>query len=197
MKIGLYGGTFDPIHLGHLIQAENAREKAGLDRVRFIPAADPPHKDRPQTPGKLRLEMVQKAIEGNPYFELSDIEFRLPQPSYTIKTIDALRAKEPETEFVFIFGEDSLHQVHLWYDYETLLKRLPFVVFRRSKDDSDLEILAKKYRAQGARIQIIDAPWIDISSTDIRNRVAEGSSIRYRVSEGVRQTILAKDLYRR
>lgn len=183
-KIGILGGTFDPIHHGHLLLARDAVEQLGLDTLLFIPAARSPHKVGQQPAGgDLRAEMIRAAIEGEPRFCLDELELNRPAPSYTIDTIEALKQREPDAQFFFLVGEDNVAQLPTWRRFAELSRLVQFAVLERS----------------GLRIE---HPYpavcrhVDISATDIRNRVARGQSIRYLVPAAVENLIREHQLYR-
>ncbi len=192
MAIGLIGGTFDPIHVAHLVIAKEALEAFGLDRVIFIPSARPPHKPAGDvSPIEHRLEMVRLAVAGDQRLEVSDLEARRPMPSYTIETIRELREEFGEDETLyFIMGADSLTQFFTWKDPEDLLHACEFVVVPRpgiGMEDADDRIRN--------RALTLDAPMLDISSSDIRERVRRGRSIRHLVPPEVSAYIAEKKLY--
>lgn len=192
MAIGLIGGTFDPIHIAHLIIAEAALEALSLREVVFVPAARPPHKDEDGvTPVEHRLEMARLAIEGNPRLAVSDIEARRQSPSYTIDTIRELRAEiDTGEEIYFIMGADSLVEFFTWKDPEGLLAACTFVVVPRpgvSTVDADPRIRENTI--------VLDAPELSIASRDIRERVRRGRTIRYQVPAAVETYINEKKLY--
>ena len=192
MATGLMGGTFDPIHIAHLVIAEEALDLLGLDRVIFVPSARPPHKSGDDvTSVEHRLEMVRLAIDGNPRLALSDLEVRRSEPSYTVETVRQFRRElgEHETLF-FIMGADSLAQFFTWKDPLDLVSACEFVVVPRpgvGPGDGDPRIMEKTH--------MLDTPLIDVSSSDIRERVRTGRSIRYLVPEGVIAYIREKNLY--
>jgi len=201
MRIGVLGGTFDPIHVGHLIIAETVRDEMALDKVLFIPAAGPPHKQHlPITAAADRLELVRLAVEGNPAFEPSDIEIERGGVSYTIETVEALRRSYgDETALFFIIGADTVAELPTWKDIDHLVHLCTFVVAARPGhriEDmlSEAIGLAPETRQRVFR-HYIDAVLVDISSTDLRARLAEGRSVRYRLPEAVERTIRAKGLY--
>jgi len=189
---GLIGGTFDPIHIAHLIIAEAALEALSLREIVFVPAARPPHKGEVSlAPIEDRLEMVRLAIEGNPRLVLSDIEARRETPSYTIDTIREVRAGlGAGEEIYFIIGADSLVEFFTWKEPERLLEECSFVVVPRpgvSIEDADPRIRD--------RAIILDSPELEIASRDIRERVREGRTIRYLVPAEVESYIDRKNLY--
>jgi nicotinate-nucleotide adenylyltransferase len=182
-KIGLYGGTFDPIHHGHLILARAAVEALGLDRVFFIPNSISPHKlSWSPEPAGLRAEMIAAAIAGEPRFELDDCEIRRGGPSYTIDTVLLMEERFEDAEFYVLIGGDNTADLSTWHRIEELALMAKFVVFTRGGE-----------RTAPSHIPIERR--IEISSTDIRARAAAGKSIRYLVPEPVRKIIREKRLY--
>lgn len=209
MKIGLLGGSFNPIHMGHLVVAEEARQRLGLERVLFVPALVSPHKlGKPLAPAEDRLRMVQLAIADNPAFEATDLELCRGEPSYSIDTVQQLREQSGgEWDIHFLVGADTLAELPAWHRIGELADLCKFVVFSRPEErgagtprpQDALEPLRTALRDdQVAAIAArrIEIPLIGVSSTDIRRRVREGVSIRYLVPEAVRCTIVAKGLYR-
>ncbi len=192
MATGLMGGTFDPIHLAHLVVAEAALEDLALERLVFMPSGGPPHKPgRHVSAIEDRLTMIRLAVADNPRLEVSDLEARRPLPSYTVDTIREFRRSLGEDEeLFFIMGADSLTQFLTWKDPLDLLSSCEFAVFPRPgvrTDDADPRILAKA--------RLLDAPMLDISSSDIRGRVRSGRTIRYLVPPEVSAYISEKKLY--
>lgn len=182
-KIGIFGGSFDPVHHGHLILAREALETLPLDRILFIPAAQSPHKTaRQSTPAQLRWEMLRAAIASEPGFDLSRIEIDRPPPSYSIDTVETLRAEMSDAQFFFLVGQDNLPELRSWHRFEDLQRLVQFVVLDRSCEDADYNYPAVRRK-------------IDISATAIRNRVASGRSIRYLVPEAVEEIIRRENLY--
>ena len=183
MRTALYGGSFDPIHHGHLILAREAMEQLALDRVVFIPAAQSPFKlDRRPAPPAVRLEMVRAAIADEPRFSCDDSEVHGEGPSFTVDTLEKWRERSPEDELFYFIGQDNVRDLPKWRRYHDLLGLAQFVVFERSSDAPAHDFPAIRRR-------------VDISATEIRNRVAEGRSIRYLVPDSVRALIAAHDLY--
>jgi nicotinate-nucleotide adenylyltransferase len=202
IRIGLLGGSFDPIHLGHLILAETARESLELDRVLFVPSRVPPHKrGKRLAPPADRLRMVQLATEGHPPFEPTDVELRRDGPSYSIDTVRELRRASGETwDIHFLIGADTLPELPTWHRIAELAELCKFVPFARpgqSLDDlAPLEAVLSEDQIAAIAGRCQPMPLIGISSTAIRRRVREGRSIRYLVPEPVRRYILAGGLYR-
>lgn len=183
-KIGLIGGTFDPIHCGHLILARDAVEQLRLDELLFIPAAISPHKLAiAPAPANIRVEMLRGAIEGEPRFCLDTLELERPAPSYAVDTMEALRLREPDAEFVYLIGEDNVAKLPTWHRFADLSKMVQFAVL----DRTGLET---------AHPYPIVRRHIDISASEIRNRVARGESIRYLVPPAVEKIIRERQLYR-
>ena len=201
MRIGVLGGTFDPIHIGHLLIAETVRDEMGLDTVLFVPAAVPPHKrGRALAEAADRLEMVRLAIAGNPAFEVNDIEIQRGGVSYTVETVEALRAARGDAARLFlIVGADSVRELATWKDIDHLVHLCTFVVVARPGfriEDLVREGigLAPDTRQRVLR-HYVDAVRVDVSSTGLRVRLAEGKSVRYRLPEAVERHIRTKGLY--
>jgi nicotinate-nucleotide adenylyltransferase len=195
-RIAVFGGTFDPVHLGHLIMAEQCREQAKLDEVWFVPAARPPHKQRYDvTPFAQRVEMLELAIAGQPAFQVDQIENERPGPSYLVQTLQELAARRPDVDLHFLIGSDSLHDLPQWRDPERIVELAAFLVVPRAGHP-----LPAAHELQttlsGLRLQIVDMPLIDISSRDLRRRAAEGRSLRYLVPAAVACYIDTHRLYR-
>jgi nicotinate-nucleotide adenylyltransferase len=196
--IGIIGGTFDPIHYGHLFIAEEAREQLGLARVLFIvnnmPALD---KGRAPTPAEHRLAMVEAAIGANSAFACSRIEIDRPGPSYAIDTVRAVKAECARAEQIsFITGADTIPELHRWRSYKELLRECQMVTVTRPGSDVDALLLEAADPYIRERIEIIRTPTLEISSTDIRRRVAEGRSARYMTPDAVLDYIREQGLYR-
>ena len=197
MRVGVIGGTFDPIHAGHLILAEQARDQLALEQVVFVPAGQPPHKATKQiTASQHRLAMVQLAIADHVAFAVSRIDLDREGPCYSVETIALLQENwGPETEIYFLIGEDSLRDLPLWHQPDRLLRLCQIVAIQRPGYHVDLNALDRQLAGAANRIQTIASPLIDISSTDIRERVRENRSIRYLVPDAVRRYIEQHDLY--
>lgn len=214
MKLGILGGTFNPIHLAHLRVAEEVREGCGLDRVLFIPAAVPPHKAVAEDiPFAHRLAMVEAAIRDNPRFAVSDIEIRRPGKSYSVHTLEALRRERPDDEFYFIIGMDSFRDLASWKEYPRLFALAHVVVATRpgieTADPRSLLPVAimkdfcyncasKSLRnhLSGTSVIFFEEIFLDISSTKIRRLVEAGRSVRYLVPPAVLDYIDRHGLYR-
>ncbi len=200
MRLGIFGGAFDPVHMGHLVIAEYVREILGLDRVLFVPAGEPWFKTGQYvTDGHHRLEMVSLAIADNPHFDGSDIELQRDGPSYTFDTLTALRKEVGDSpEFVVILGIDALNELHRWHRAAKVLDMTTVVgVGRPGAIEVDRAALDSVRAGASDEVTIIEGPLIDVSATDIRQRVFEGRSIRYRVPDAVGEYIYRHRLYRR
>lgn len=183
-KLGLYGGSFDPIHNGHLILAREAMESLGLDRVIFIPAGISPHKlDRPPAPADLRCQMVEASVRGEAGLDWDDCEIRRAGPSFAIDTVREMGAKHPGAEIFYFIGEDNIPSLHTWKDIQLLRTLARFVVMSRSLGavDHGFPMISR---------------CIDISSTDIRNRIASNRSVRYLLPEAACEILSKHRLYR-
>jgi nicotinate-nucleotide adenylyltransferase len=182
-KIGIYGGTFDPIHHAHLILAREARELIQLEKVIFVPAAISPFKNAPVAPAEMRLSMLRAAIETETGFAIDDCELRRPSPSYTIDTVKQIRKRADKAEICYLIGEDNVDSLSSWHRFAELQKMVRFVVLERtgSRTKHSYETVHRK---------------IDISATDVRNRVASGRSIRYLVPPSVEEIIRRHNLYK-
>ena len=192
MRVGVLGGTFDPVHLGHLILGDHARAALSLDEVLFVPAGDPWRKGGRQiAAAEHRLAMLRLAIAGNDAFGISDAELRRSGPTYTADTIEALAAERLDDEFYFILGADALADLPNWRDPERIARHAVLAVAARDDAPRTLPAIA----AVDARIMPFESPRVDISSTDIRARVAAGRSIRYLVPEAVAAYIAEHRLY--
>ncbi|CAM2854593.1 nicotinate-nucleotide adenylyltransferase [Latilactobacillus sakei] len=186
-QVGIMGGTFNPPHLGHLIMAEQVGTQLGLDKVLFMPDATPPHVDTKKTlPAKHRVEMVKRAITDNPLFGLSMAEIERGGVSYTYETIVALKKQYPNTDFYFIIGGDMVDYLPTWHRIDDLVQLVQFVGIQRTGYS----------RQTPYPVLWVDAPLVDISSTQIRNKVQQGCSIRYLVPTKVADYIEEEGLYR-
>ncbi len=193
MRIGILGGTFNPIHYGHLLVAAEVREKFDLEKVIFIPSAFPPHKNDPDiAPPSDRYQMTVLATQSNPFFSVSDLELQRSGKSYSVETVkELLNIYGKDTELYFITGADAILEIFTWKDREELLKLCQFIVATRPGfDTEDIEGTILK------QIQLIEIPNLDISSTDIRQRIKERRNIKYLLPEKVEEYIYEHGLYR-
>lgn len=199
LSIGIMGGTFDPVHFGHLYCAEQARVACGLDVVIFIPAGKPSFKSgRQQAPFQDRMRMCELAISSNPYFLASDIEFDEMRTTYTIDTIKRLRQSLSDNiDISFIAGTDAINSLHRWKDAGELSLLCKFICVRRldERNDGITGSSFKTLEQMGFEIQTVRAPMLDISSSDIRDRIRQGGSIRYIVPDPVSEYIYRRGLY--
>ena len=190
MKIGLYFGSFNPIHCGHLIIANHILNESNLDKVWFVVSPQNPFKTTSSLLREYdRLHLVRLAIDDDFRMKASDIEFNLPKPSYTVNTLAYLDEKHPEHEFSIIMGSDSFQNLHKWKNYEVIIKRCPIFIYLRNGYDVVNNI--------NATIQILEAPLLQISSTQIRELVKSGKSIRYMVPPKVLEEIERGGYYKK
>ncbi|NTV64502.1 MAG: nicotinate (nicotinamide) nucleotide adenylyltransferase [Oscillochloris sp.] len=197
-RIGIYGGTFDPIHIGHLAIAEEARAVLVLDQVLFVPAARQPLKDEAQgaTPIQ-RLAMARLACAANSGFAVSDLELRRPPPSYTVDTLAALRAQvDLATEIFFIIGADAACDLPRWYRAAEIIRLVRLAIIGRPGYQIDLADLEARLPGIAARATLIDGPRLAISSSDLRARLASGRAARYQIPDPVLAYIERHALYR-
>jgi nicotinate-nucleotide adenylyltransferase len=185
--IGLFGGSFDPVHHGHLIVAQVARDQLGLEALRFVPAREQPFKrGRHRTTAEHRTAMLSLAIAGDPGFALERAELNRPGPSYTVDTLQDIRLREPETRLVLLLGSDAAAELPAWHQAERLLELARVVVFARP---------GAAVPTSGWISEVIQVPAINISATDVRERVRRGQSVRYWVPDAVAEYISAHRLY--
>lgn len=199
-KIGIMGGTFDPIHIGHLLLGQIAYESFDLDEVWFLPNGNPPHKDAEINQKALdhRIDMVELAIENVPHFRLSLHEAKLNQHSYTYETMREFNKMYPNTEFYFILGADSLFSIEQWkYFKEIFPTCIILAAMRDDKDRDDMEAqISYLHETYDANIKLLRAPLLEISSTTIRERARDGLSVSYMVTDEVADYINKNNLYK-
>jgi nicotinate-nucleotide adenylyltransferase len=209
MRLGLYGGTFDPIHLGHLILAEACREACSLDRVWFVVAGAPPHKPGGRTDVKHRLEMVHLAIAGNPAFEVSEVETLRPGPHYSVETLETIALERPDDDLFFLIGGDSLVDLPQWRSPDRILTLASLVDLPQWRSPDRILTLASLVVAnrpgfepspidlppEARPIHRVTIPPIGIASHEIRRRRLEGRSIRYQIPRAVEAYMNAHGLY--
>ncbi len=188
-KLAIFGGSFNPVHHGHLIMAEMAQNQFGLDKVIFVPAGISPFKDEPAVSGQKRLKMLRLAISRHPFFEASAIELLRSGPSYTIETVKHFEKKYPGAKLFFLLGSDTFSEINRWHQAEDLIRKLIFLVALRSS--------SRITTPAGFRVKykLISAPLIEISSTLIRKLLGSGKSIRYLVPDSVYRYIRREGLY--
>jgi nicotinate-nucleotide adenylyltransferase len=191
-KIGILGGTFDPVHFGHLLLAQDAMEALGLDRVIFVPASMPPHKmEKETTSAPDRYEMVRLALEDNSLFSLSDVEFKRSGPSFSVDTITRIKEEIGDGDLYFLIGADNLDEIWTWKDPKRLFQICRVVVIGRA----GLEVESKQINLPGP-VMYLDLLRINLSSSEIRSRIKKDQSIRYLVPQNVERYIYEKQLYR-
>ncbi|MDK7355691.1 nicotinate-nucleotide adenylyltransferase [Peptoniphilus harei] len=197
-KYGIFGGSFNPIHYGHLMICEYIKEEMGLDKVIFIPTGNPPHKDL-ELSAEDRYEMVRLAISPNPDFEISDIETTRVEKSYTVDTIRELKKIYKEEKLYFLIGLDSLFQLKTWMKIGDLSQEIEFVVALRpgyldkEEVNKEIDFLRENF---GTKINLIKTPLYEISSTDLRDRIREGKSLRYLIPKKVLDYIEESGFYK-
>lgn len=189
MRIGLYFGSFNPVHIGHLIVADSILLSKEVERIWFVVSPKSPFKQNDELLHHFdRLDLLSLAIQGNGGFAVSDVEFNLPQPNYTVDTLSLLRKKFPQHQFDLIIGEDNLSTFHRWKDYQEILKHHRLLVYPRPKSTPHkLEDLSK--------VVLLKAPLIEISATEIRRRIKNGHSIKYLVPDEVATLISLKKFF--
>ncbi|MEW6002321.1 MAG: nicotinate-nucleotide adenylyltransferase [Nitrospirota bacterium] len=217
MKVGIFGGTFNPIHYGHLRAAEEVRERLGFSKIIFIPSGNPPIKTRELADAKERYNMTELATAGNPFFEVSDIEFKRHGKSYTVQTMKELCDIYPDISLYFILGVDAFLDIPNWWQPERLIAIMDFIVISRASfrfidllsspyihadrgalerlDEGELESYSAKLRSN-RDILAMRVPLLDISSTEIRRLTAAGKSIKYLLPEVVESFIIEKGFYK-
>lgn len=192
-KIGIMGGTFDPVHIGHLIAAETALDKGGLDEVWFIPTADPPMKNKvPLADAGHRYEMVLLAIQGHARFRALDMELKRGGVSYSYDTVNALRLRFPEGKFSYIIGSDRMNDLPGWHRIRELAELVHFIGFERPSDKPAIESLPAYLQEA---VLMLEMPQIGISSTEVRERLRTGQSVRYLVPAAVYEYLRRHGLY--
>jgi nicotinate-nucleotide adenylyltransferase len=200
-RVGVFGGTFDPVHLAHLVMAEQCREQGRLDEVWFVPSARPPHKlDRPLTPFGQRVEMLALALAGNAAFRIDQSEKDRPGPSFTADTLDDFRRRHADCEFFLIIGSDTLKDLPGWRDPARVVQAATLLVVARPHNPvpppDQVRAALGLPGPVPLRLQVVQAPLIDVASRDLRDRAAHGRSLRYLVPRAVECYIEDKHLYR-
>ncbi|NNJ24015.1 nicotinate-nucleotide adenylyltransferase [Alienimonas chondri] len=195
MKLGLFGGTFDPVHLGHLLLAERCREELDLDEVRFLPAASNPLKENgPVADGKQRCEMAQFAISGHPQFKVDRREVKRGGPSYAVDTLAEIAAENPGAELFFLMGADALADLPDWKEPQRVLELATVVAVNRGDDTA--VVPAALNLGNASQVRFVAMPACDYSATDLRRRAGAGMSLRYRTPAAVIAYLYDKNLYR-
>ena len=198
MRVGVLGGTFDPIHYAHLVIAEESRLRLQLDRVLFVPSGQPPHKlTKVITPAEHRLEMLQLAIASNPHFELSRLDMDRCGPCYSIDLLEILQSQlKPDAELYFIVGLDSLAELPTWHEPARLIRLCRLAVVGRPGYHVDMVQLETILPGVASRLDFVEAPEMGISSSEIQRRVQTGLPIKYQLPEPVEAYIVEHGLYR-
>jgi nicotinate-nucleotide adenylyltransferase len=199
MRIGVFGGTFDPVHYGHLILAEQCREQGRLDQVWFVPAARPPHKGEGDVSRfEHRAEMLALAAAGNPAFRVESLEKDRPGPSYTADTLAELHRLHPANEFFLLVGSDTLKDLPTWHEPHVVLRHAGLLVMLRPNNPMVPveQLRARLPEGTPLCLEVVETPLIDISSRDLRRRAAAGGSLRYFLPRAVECYLLEKQLYR-
>ncbi|GIV66031.1 MAG: nicotinate-nucleotide adenylyltransferase [Bellilinea sp.] len=196
-RIGIFGGTFDPPHVGHLILAAEAQDQLRLDRLLWVLTPDPPHKQNQRiTPLEIRVRLLQAAIGDNRSFELCRVEMDRPGPHYAVDTVRILKDQVSSAEMFYLIGGDSLHDLPTWYQPQQLIELIDGLgVMRRPGDQVDLSELEQKIPGIALKIRFIEAPLLEISARQIRQRISEGRAYRYYVPPGVYQLIEELGVY--
>jgi nicotinate-nucleotide adenylyltransferase len=198
MRIGILGGTFDPVHYGHLLMAEISRQSLQLDEVRFLPAGVPPHKQgRAITAGELRAEMLELAVSGYPEFRIDRREIRRDGPSFTVLTLTEYKAEYPEAELYFVMGSDSLSELLTWREPERIAELATIVACNRPGVPEPTSDQVAKWvtPALAARVRIVAIPGTDLSSTEMRDRVRLQQGVRFMTPRAVEAYIVQQRLY--
>ena len=199
MRIGIFGGTFDPVHMGHLILAEQCRDQAKLDEVWFLPSYIPPHKaGAGVTRFEQRCDMLDLAVAGHPAFRIDRIEKELPEPSFTARTLAELHARHPGNEFFLLMGSDCLPDLPSWYEPRQVIELAGLVVVPRPGVMLwTAERLAKALGVDvsAVRLRFVACPMIEIASRELRRAVADGMSVRYMVPRAVEEYVRERKLY--
>jgi len=195
-RLGILGGTFDPPHYGHLVLAENARTQLSLDRVLFVLAGQPPHKhSRPIAAAQHRLSMVEAAISDNAFFVTSRVDLDRPGPHYTVDMLALLHDEYPQAELYFLMGGDSLTEFPHWYNAPGILDQTRLAVMPRPGYDPDLIVLERVLPGIRKHVAWLDVPYLDIASTELRQRVHKGLPLRYIVPSAVDRYVREHELY--
>ena len=196
-RLGIFGGTFDPPHMGHLILAMEAASQLALDKVLWMLTPVPPHKlEQKITPVEVRMELVQAAIEGNSQFELSMVELELPAPQFALNTVREARCRFSESEIYYLIGEDSLQDLPAWHKPQEFIREVDALgVMRRPGGDSNLKELENIIPGLNKKVRFVDAPLLEISSRQIRERIHQHHAFQYYLPSKVYQKILELGLY--
>lgn len=197
MRLGIFGGTFDPPHLGHLILAAEAHAQLGLERVLWVLTPVPPHKTgQPITPLADRLDLLRAALDDDPNFELCRVDIDRPPPHYAVDTVELLRTQHPQARLIYLMGGDSLSDLPLWHRPQDFILACDEIgVMLRPGHAMNLDVLDARLPGLRARARLVHAPLLEISSSDLRRRIAQGKPYRYFLQDAVYQLILNRRLY--
>lgn len=195
MRLGIYGGAFDPVHLGHLLLAEQAREQCQLDEVWFVPTRRPPHKDFELTEGWRRVEMLKFALAGHRQFLVKTLELDRSETSWTVDTLSQVQQQNPDASLFFLMGADSLHDLPTWREPERIARMVTIVAVNRGTQPCE-EYLQGLAPSIVPRVRFVTMPGVALSATSIRERVKHRQSIRFMVPRAVEEYILQHGLYR-
>ncbi|MBR4085256.1 MAG: nicotinate-nucleotide adenylyltransferase [Lachnospiraceae bacterium] len=197
-RIGILGGTFNPVHIGHLFMAEHARTEMNLDMIMFIPTGVPYMKNnREILPSHIRMEMLEMSITSNPFFVTSDMEIKREGNTYTYETLEELKRLYPEAELFFLVGADCLFTIHKWYQPQRIFNKCTLLAANRNDFPQNELNLQKQHLEKQfhAKVELLNIPQMDISSTKVRENIKEGKSIRYLVTDSVHDYILQNNYY--
>lgn len=196
MRIGIFGGTFDPPHYAHLILAERTRDALELDKVYWVPVADPPHKrSESLTDANLRISMIDLAIASNAAFELSTVDIDRPGPHYAVDMVQVFKERYPRDQLYFLMGGDSLSDLRSWHQPQLLIQMTTLVVMQRPSVKPDIAAISAEIIGLEDRVIILDAPLVEIAATDIRMMHAAGKSVQYLLPDSVYRFIIENNLY--
>jgi nicotinate-nucleotide adenylyltransferase len=199
VKKAIFGGTFDPIHIGHIHIAYEALYNLNLDKIIFMPAGNPPHKtNKLITDAKIRYQLVKNAIENENHFEISDYEINKKENSYTYETNEFFSELDSNIEWYFLIGADSLMELNKWKNVDRILNSCKLIVYNRAGFTKEEMLMQKYYIEQkfNKKIVFLDMPILDISSTNIRNNIKEGRTVNYLLPRGVEEIIVNFQLYK-
>lgn len=196
-RIGLFGGTFDPVHIGHIVAAEYALDACGLERVLFVPTRIPPHKEAPDTPAEDRFHMIEVAVADRPGLGVSRVELDREGPSYTVDTLRYLRTRHPDVRFAWIVGADQLLGFPMWKSPEEIVSLADLIAVVRPgyNEHKGMDVVRKQF--PGAVLEVVEMPRLEVSSSELRARLEAGRTVSVLVPQAVQELIRAKGLYQR
>lgn len=194
-RIGIFGGTFDPLHTGHLRLAAIAAREFRLDRVYFVPTRFPPHKNRPATPARHRISMLRRALRGNKQFRVSDYELRRRGVSYTVRTLEYFTRIYPGSELYLILGQDNAAEFHTWREPERILDLASLIILRRGKESVSRALHGRVLSKARSKIWVLTEARFNISSSEIREKLSQGRTVTSLIPESVERYIRQHKLY--